>query len=66
MIAGHCIITPTCRRNRTQDGAWLEACDRLRKQYDEICFQRGDVSLCDFHLLLTLDTPRHKAQRGEQ
>lgn len=59
--AGHCIITPTCRENRGQDGAWVEACARLRKQYDEICDQRPDIDQCDFHLALVLETPRHKA-----
>lgn len=58
--AGHCIITPNCRDNRTQSGAWEEACQRLKLEYDKICEQRGDINQCDFHLALILETPRHK------
>lgn len=56
-------ITPVCRDNRSQSGAWEEAVRRLREHYDTVCSKRQDINECDFHLLLTVETPRHKAQR---
>lgn len=61
MQAMHVVITPTCRKNRTEDGAFDEAVRRLAEQYREICEKRSDIDECDFHMLLSLETPRHKA-----
>lgn len=58
-------ITPTCRANRGMAGAWEEAVQRLRQQYDSIK-SRADFDQCDVHLLLTLDTPRHKQRKENQ
>jgi hypothetical protein len=62
--AAHQIIMPTCRKNRGQAGAWEEAVQRLREQYDMICRNRTDIEECDLHLVLYCDTPRHKQARG--
>lgn len=70
--AAHVIITPTCRANRTTTGAFLEAVRRVQEHYQNICAKRSDIDECDFHLLLILETPRHKqaqpageGERGE-
>lgn len=50
--AVHAIITPTCRMNRTDAGAFDEAVRRLRDEY--IACLRGAVT-GNFHLVLTVE-----------
>ena len=44
-------ITPACRTNRTNAGAWDEAVARLQKWYEMMCNGRGD----QFTVKLTME-----------
>jgi hypothetical protein len=51
-------ITPTCRANRGDEGAWDEAVDRLRREYDAIIAAWGDRPAQPIlNLILTMDRP---------
>ncbi len=54
MKARHAIITPTCRENRTEGGAFDEAVRRLREDYDLICAGRAGTDF-DIHMVLTVE-----------
>ncbi len=60
--AHHSIITPTCRENRTDEGAWQEAVDRAKAEYDAIV--QGWAASPEqptLHLVLTVERPRATA-----
>lgn len=59
IAAKHCVITPTCRANRGDGGAFDEAVARCRAEYDAIVAGRSDIDECELHLVLTVRTPRH-------
>lgn len=51
-------ITPECRTNRGDDGAWNEAVDRLRKEYDSVCQGwGGNEKQPTLNLILTMERP---------
>lgn len=51
-------ITPTCRKNRTTDGAWDEAVDRMREVYDAQLARFPD---CTITLWVAIDEPEARA-----
>jgi hypothetical protein len=53
----HSFITPECRENRTDEGAFEEAVERARVEYEAILDGRPGEPLT-FHLLLTLEDKR--------
>lgn len=56
VTAVHAVISPTCRRNRTDAGAFDEAVRRLRAEYEAILAgwrERSDGF--DVHLVLTVE-----------
>jgi hypothetical protein len=53
--AKHAIITPVCRANRTNVGAFEEAVQRLRDEY-AACLEANEQS--NFHLVLTVERPQ--------
>lgn len=56
--ASHQIITPTCRTNRTDDGAWDEAVRRCKEQYDSIVQGwAGQPEQPTLRLVLTVEKP---------
>lgn len=56
--ASHNIITPQCRLNRTNKGAFDEAVDRARRVYDQICDGWSEVvPQPTLHLVLTMERP---------
>jgi len=67
MKARHAIITPTCRENRTDGGAWGEACDRLKDSYRQ-CLSgwRMDGKEPTFHLVLYVERPEVQPAAGDQ
>ena len=42
IAARHAVVTPTCRANRTDIGAFDEAVSRLRADYERILAKRGE------------------------
>jgi hypothetical protein len=42
--ASHAIITPECRRNRADDGAWIEAVRRAEEAYPTNSASRRDAT----------------------
>jgi hypothetical protein len=51
-------ITPTCRANRGEDGAWDEAVARLRREYDAIVAAWAQrPAQPTLNLILTMDRP---------
>lgn len=52
-------ITPDCRANRGEDGAWQEAVDRLRAEYDAVLEGwRGAEQQPTLNLVLELERSR--------
>jgi hypothetical protein len=52
-------ITPECRSNRGDDGAWQEAVDRLRAEYDAVLEGwRGEDQQPTLNLVLELERSR--------
>lgn len=52
--AGHQIITPTCRSNRGQQGAWDEAVARLAATYSDYAAAEANAD-ASWHLVLVRD-----------
>jgi hypothetical protein len=51
-------ITPECRRNKGDEGAWLEACQRLAEAYtDVLAGWAGQPQQPTLNLILTMDRP---------
>lgn len=63
--AHHSIITPECRTNRGDVGAFDEAVDRARREYDGIVegWRKWNVQPT-LHLLLTLERPARSGSQG--
>ena len=59
----HAIITFECRNNRGDFGAFDEAVNRLRAQYDQLASLRGDEVDLHFHLILSLESERHRSKK---
>lgn len=55
IAARHCVITPTCRANRADSGAFEEAVSRLRADYERILAKRGEDG-AQYHLVLTVES----------
>lgn len=53
ITAQHAVITPTCRANKTDMGAFDEAVERLRRQYLQSVEGWGDAA--NYHLKLELE-----------
>lgn len=56
----HAIITDECRKNRTDWGAFHEAVNRLKYQYEEFVNQCGADRGFKAHLVLTIERPAPK------
>jgi len=56
ITAKHAIITPVCRKNRTDYGAFFEAIERLRTEYLECCKVAENESV-NYHLVLSVEQP---------
>ena len=56
--AKHAIITPTCRANKGAMGAFEEAVQRLREEY-EACLPHGEKA--NFHVVLAVEHPERTA-----
>lgn len=53
-------ITPTCRANKGDAGAWDEAVERLREQYNSICEGwRDKPEQPTLNVVLTMERPTH-------
>lgn len=52
--AKHAIITPTCQKNRTPNGAWGEAVFRLWEEYETLRKLEVNKS-ANFHLVLQVE-----------
>lgn len=64
--AHHSIITPECRENRGDDGAFDEAVERARAVYDGIVHGwRSSGPQPTIHLVLGLERPGRAAASGE-
>lgn len=59
----HAIITFECRNNRGDLGAFDEAVSRLRSQYDQLVALRGDEIDTHFHLILSIESERHRREK---
>lgn len=57
--AKHAIITDTCRANRTDRGAFDEAIERLRQEYDACMKGHPNGLGTQFHLVLTVERAAH-------
>lgn len=56
--SSHSIITPQCRVNRGDEGAWDEAVARARDVYDQIVDGWSEVGpQPTMHLVLTMERP---------
>lgn len=56
--AQHSIITPECRTNRSDEGAWDEAVARAKAAYDQIVAGwAGRPEQPTLHLALTIERP---------
>lgn len=56
--ASHSIITPECRENRGDEGAWDEAVARAKEQYDAIVAGwREHARQPTLHLVLEIERP---------
>lgn len=53
-IAKHVIITPVCRQNRTDEGAFDEAVARLKEEYFACLPYHADRG-SNFHLILSVE-----------
>lgn len=53
--AKHAIITDTCRTNRGDQGAFVEAVDRLRVEYNACALGQPVGRGVAFHLVLVVD-----------
>jgi hypothetical protein len=66
MAAQHAIITPDCRENRTDDGAWDEAVARAKAAYDGIVRGwRHAAEQPTLHLVLTVERPQDNGSGSE-
>lgn len=54
MNAVHAIITPTCRSNKTDMGAFDEAVERLRQEYLTCLRGRGEDG-SQYHVVLSVE-----------
>lgn len=60
--ASHVIITPDCRQNRADDGAWVEAVRRAEEAYFSIVEGwEGRPEQPTLHLVLTIERPTNNA-----
>ena len=64
--AHHSFITDTCRRNRSDVGAFNEVVRRLREQFDILAGKWPIGSDVKFHFVLTLDRPINSSQGETQ
>ena len=55
--ACHAIITPTCRTNKTDMGAFDEAVERLRKEYI-VCLEGRGEDGSNYHVVLSVEPPK--------
>lgn len=60
----HAVITFECRNNRGDFGAFDEAVKRLRTQYDQLVALRGDEIDVHFHMILSVESERHRSTKG--
>jgi hypothetical protein len=54
----HAVITPVCRKNRGQDGAFDEAVRRIREEYDSVIkgwTENGKPDGINLHLVLSVE-----------
>lgn len=56
IAAQHAVITPQCRSGKTAGGAFEEAVERLRQEY-EACQNDANTD-ANFHLVLTVERSR--------
>lgn len=56
MNALHAIITPNCRAKWTDDGAFNEAVERCRREYNACLKGRGEDGT-QYHLVLSVEPP---------
>lgn len=54
ITAIHAIITPVCRANRGEEGAWEEAVRRLKAEYDA-CIAIPENAGVKYHVVLTVE-----------
>ena len=52
----HAVITPTCRENKTDIGAFNEVVKRLRKEYLTCLKGRGEDG-SQYHVVLSVEPP---------
>jgi len=57
IMAQHCIVSDTCRTNRTDGGAFNEAMERLRQAYRDCCKGWPIGKEAKLHLVLTVERP---------
>ena len=57
--SGHRMITPTCRENRTDKGAWITAAVELEALYDKYVRSEGNENVT-WHLVLVRDEPKQQ------
>lgn len=56
--AQHSIITPECRENRGDQGAWDEAVARAKREYDAVVEGwKGHPTQPTIHLVLSVERP---------
>lgn len=63
IVAQHAIITPTCRANRSDIGAFEEAVARLRRQYEQSVEGWGDKA--NYHLKLEIERLESREEHGK-
>lgn len=56
LVGKHCVITPTCRNNRTKAGAFSEAARQLMDAYHDLAAAPANET-ANFHLVLTVERP---------
>ncbi len=56
MNAVHAIVTPACRENKTNMGAFDEAVERLRSMYLSCLEGRGEDG-SNYHVVLSVEPP---------
>jgi len=62
----HCVITDACHEHHGGKGSsFQEAVDRVRRQYFQCLEGWGETEGVDYHLVLTVDSPRYKQARED-
>ncbi|KKK82963.1 hypothetical protein LCGC14_2798170, partial [marine sediment metagenome] len=62
----HCVITDACHKHHGSPGLALDvAVRRLRDEFDRCVEGWGETEGVDYHLVLTVDSPRHKQARED-